>query len=353
MLHVVAAVDRGLVVLRPVFRPLDRPAEIHRGETHQRFVGIRRDLAAEPAAHLERDHPELMLRDLEHQRAEEPVDVRVLAGDPEGQLTASLVVARHGRAGLHRGRQQPLVHNALLDRHLGAPECRVRVAAGHHPGEREVPWHVVVELRRATVGHLLGVHAPLERLVIHVDEVDRVAGGAAGRRHDHRHAVADVTHLVVGQQRVRRHLEVAVGHVPGAGNRGHPVLDVGAGVDRDHAGRALRRTQVDAGDPRVGVGAPEDRRVGEPGKLDVVGVGCGAGDESGVLPPLDRGAEDGCHGGRGLRRRRTWIAESRQPPEWPRRCSGSRCSGSSSPRSRGGSAPPSGPGCWRAGPSRS
>ena len=155
VLDVVAAVDRDLVVLRAILCPLHRSAELHRGEAHQRLVGIRRDLAAEPAADLGRDDPDPMLGKLEHHRAEEPMDVWVLAGGPERELAGALVVAGDGRARLHRGGEQPLLHDALLDRHFGRLERLLRVAAGHYPGERDVVGHLVVQLRRARLGHLL------------------------------------------------------------------------------------------------------------------------------------------------------------------------------------------------------
>ena len=204
VLDVVAAVDGRLVVLAPVLGPLDRPPELHGGEAHQRLVRVRRDLAAEAAAHLGRDDPDPMLRELEHHRAEEAVDVGVLARGPERELPGALVVARHGGTALHGRWKQPLLHDPLRDRHVRALERGLGVAAGHDPGERDVVGDLVVALRRSGLRHLLGIDSALQRVVVHVDQVDRVPRLGPRLGDHHCDAVAHVAHLVVREQRMRR-----------------------------------------------------------------------------------------------------------------------------------------------------
>jgi hypothetical protein len=234
--------------------------------------------------------------DFEHHRGEEAMDVRVLAGHPEGELAGPLVVAGHRRPAFHGRRREPLLHDSLRDPRLRFVERLFRITAGNYPGERDIVGHVAVHLRRAGLRHLLRIHASLERLVVNLDEVDGIARGGARLRHDHRDTVAHVAHRVVRQQRVGRDLEVAVRDVPCAGYGRDPLPDVGAGVHRDDTGGLPRGRDVDLGDLGVCVRTPEHGRIGEPGQLQVVGVRGRAGEEPRVFAALDARSEESRHG---------------------------------------------------------
>ena len=58
MIDVAAAMDRGHAILTPRFDPLNRLADLHRNEAHQRFFGIDIQLAAESAANFRSDRRE-------------------------------------------------------------------------------------------------------------------------------------------------------------------------------------------------------------------------------------------------------------------------------------------------------
>ena len=66
------------------------------------------------------------------------------------------------------------------------------------------------------------------------------------------------------------------------------VAEIGAGEDRERAGRLQGRFGVDARDLCVGVHRAHDDRVRLPGKIDVVVKATLALDEADVLEPLDR-----------------------------------------------------------------
>jgi len=120
---------RGLVVLAPGFRPFDREAELHGAEDRDEVGRIRGNLAAEPAAHLWRDDPQLVLGHAGDDRAEKSKDVWILRRVPQRQLTRGAAPLREGGARLHRVGDEPLVDDPLLDDHLGVLERRVDVAA--------------------------------------------------------------------------------------------------------------------------------------------------------------------------------------------------------------------------------
>ena len=158
---VVAAVDGRLVILGAVLGPFHRAPQLHGRKAHQCLVRVARDLAAEPATHLRRDHADAMLGQLGHHRQEKAMNVRVLARDPAGELTGAGIVARARGARLHGGREQPVLHDTLLDSDRCFGERFGRVAARHLPRERDVARHLFVQLGRSLRGRFLGVE-PLE-----------------------------------------------------------------------------------------------------------------------------------------------------------------------------------------------
>ena len=297
VLDVVAAVDRDLVVLRPVLGPLHRPPQLHGREADQRLVGIARDLASEATTYFRRDDPDLVLGELGHHRQQEPVNVGVLARHPAGELSRARVVARARGARLKSRGQQTVLDDALLDRDGRFRECLGRVSPRDLPGERDVGRHFLVKLGRALLRGLLGIDHRIQGVVVHVDQVEGVPGGGTRLRHDHRDPVTRVPHPVGGEQRVGRDLEIAIRHVPGAGDRIELVLQVRSGVNGHDARCLLCLSDVHILESGVRIRATEDRGVQEARQLHVIGVRGLAGDESRVLAPLDAGAKERCHAG--------------------------------------------------------
>ena len=313
VLDVVPAVDRGLVVFRAVFRPLDRPSQVHRSEAHERLVGVGRDLAPEPAAHLRRDHADPVLGELGHYRQEKPVDVWVLARDPRRELPGAGVVARARGARLQGRREEPVLDDALLHRDRGLRERLRRVASRHLPGERDVARHLRVEHGGALLGRLLGIDHRVQGVVVHVDQIEGVSRRRPRLGHDQSDAIAHVPHLIGREQRMGRNLEIAVRHVPRARDRVELVLHVHAGVHGGDSRSLLRIPNIDLLELGVRVGATQNGRIEEAGELHVVGVRRPAGDEPRVFAPLDAGAEERCHAGLLL------LPNARPPQPEPRR----------------------------------
>ena len=191
---------------------------------------------------------------------------------------------------------------------------------------------------------LRGVDDDRQRLVLDVDQLERVARGVAVVGDDEGDLLALEAHLVGGQHGLR------VGR-----QRRHPgqaqPLEVLAG-DRPRApSGAAARAEVSIETMRAcASGLRSTAPCSMPGQRDVVDVVALAADEARVLLALAAGRSRS-----GAPRRRPSVAAScalgsrapraRPPSGPPRRCSCSPCSGRSGRRSRRGSRRRSGAGC--------
>jgi hypothetical protein len=207
---VIAAVRRGLEILAAAFGPLHGTIQRHRAEARDEVCRICRDLAAKPATHLGSDHAKLVFRDPGDDRAQETKDVRILRRVPQRQLAGGPAPLRERRARLHRVGDEPLLDDPLLDDDLGIRECRVDVAARHGPVEGFVAGHRGMQLRRPWLGCRLRIGHRRKRLVIDLDELERIRGLIRRFGDDNRHDVADVAHDVAAHALVRRDIEVGV-----------------------------------------------------------------------------------------------------------------------------------------------
>jgi hypothetical protein len=209
---VVAAVDRALVILSPVLGPFHRAPGGLGAERDDGLVGVERNLAPEPAAHLRRDDPHLMLGDAGHDRHQKPGNVGVLGRVPDGQIARTGVELRDHSSGFERIRDQPLVDEPLREHDppaLGLPERRGRgLRVAERPGKGKIAGHVGVDLGGAPLHRLLLIDHRGQRLVLHAHERDGVPRGVPAFGDDHRNSVAGVANGVHGERRVRRSLQV-------------------------------------------------------------------------------------------------------------------------------------------------
>ena len=167
---------------------LDRLAEPTGHGDGDALLGRRLQLAAEPAADVGGDDPDLGLGDAHRRGDEEPQDVRDLGGRPDRHLLAGRVDDH--RAGLHEGRDQPLLAVLALDDDAvgaGLGDGLVDVAAGALLGGVELPEGALVGAEVGVGEHLVGgglleVERRRQLLVVDVDELGGVArrGGRPG-----------------------------------------------------------------------------------------------------------------------------------------------------------------------------
>ena len=275
--------DRGLHVLHAGLDPLDRLARALREEARQGLFAIDVELAAEATAHVRRDHAQLGLGYPQHDCREGADEVRDLGGGPERDGLGAGVVLGHDAARLDGDRGQAAVLHPLLD-HAIRPVARLlpgELAALERPVEGQVVVQALVDERRAGRERGLGIGRHGQRVVLNVDELERVTRGLERRRDDRCHRLADEARLALGQdRRLRRMLLLRDGGR--TGDRAQ-VLGVLAGDDVDHAGMVQGSLLVDRDDARMGEGAAQDRHVVQIDEPDVVDVGREPADHAPVL----------------------------------------------------------------------
>src|SRR5437588_333958 len=79
-----------------------RPAQLLGGPGNHRLIGVEKDLGAEAAAYLGRDHADLVLGQPEDERGhQEFVNMRILTGGPHGEVADAGIVTGDGATWLY------------------------------------------------------------------------------------------------------------------------------------------------------------------------------------------------------------------------------------------------------------
>ena len=225
---VVAAMRVGQKGLRAIRRPFHRALDLLRRPDADRLLGIDEDLGAEPAADVRSDDAQLVLRrDADEGREDEPGDMGVLARRVERVVVGSGIVLADRRAGLDRVRHQPVVDEVDLGDVLRLREGGFRrVLVAEMPVEHGVVGRDVVHLDRR-FRRLGGVDDGRENIVIDHDRFRRVLGLGQRFGDHHRHVVAHIAHLALGEGRVRPGL-----HGTAVLGMDHPAADEAADLVR-------------------------------------------------------------------------------------------------------------------------
>ena len=311
-LHVVVAGERRRhEVLAAVLHPLHRLAGDDGADDREDVAGVDADLVAEAAADIGADDADLVLRQARHHRVDRAVGVGRLARRVHRELAGDLVEVRDRAAGLHRRRVHARVEDVLLD------DDAVRIGRGG--GERclrgllvaRLPRLVAVHVGDAVVGlalvvaddggvgveRLLRIHHRRQRVVVDVDELERVLRDVPALGDDVGDLLALEAHLVGGQDglgvvRQRRHPREVVTEQ----RRPRDALEGLAGDDGNDARQRLGSRRVDRVDAGVREGAAQDGAVQHAGQVDVIDVVALAPHEALVLHALHRAEPDGVAG---------------------------------------------------------
>ena len=208
--------------------------------------------------------------------------VRRLGRAPQGELAVGRPVGDRGVL-LHRQVGAPLEEEQVLAHQVGCREAFRHVAELQVDELVEVAAvAVVVDARLGVRDRVRGVGDGAERLVGHVDQIERRGRGLFAHRRDGGDGIAHEAHLV-GRQRV---LVLAHGE-DAEGDR--QVLPGEHGL---HAREGLGSRRIDAGDQGVGVGTAEQLGVQHAGEEQVVGESRSAGDLGGRVDLAERFADD-------------------------------------------------------------
>ena len=287
---VVAREAGGHQVLRPVLHPLDRHAGHDRAGDGAHVAGVDRHLVAEAAADVLALDPDHVLGQPRDVGVDGPVGVRRLVAVVDVELAGLRVEVGDDPARLQRRRVAARVDDVPADDGVGLGEGLLggRLVAGLPGRARQVvalARLVVADQRRVGVERLAGVDHRRQRLVLDVDQRERVVGRVLVGRDHERDLLALEADLVARQHGLgvvgdRRH--------PGQAER----LQVLGGDHRRDVGVLQRRRGVDRDDLGVRVGAAQDRAVHHPRQVDVVEVGALAADEARVLLALEAAEAD-------------------------------------------------------------
>ena len=217
-------------------------------------------------------------------RVDRAVGVRRLVAVVDVELAGLRVEVGDHPARLERGRMAARIDDvARHDRvRLGEHAVRRLLVAGLPGRAREVvalPGLVVADQRRVGVERLARVDDRRQRLVLDVDQLERVVRRVLVGRDHERDLLALEADLVAREHGLRV-----------VGDRRHPReperLEVLRGDDGGDVRVRERLRGVDRDDARVRVRAAQHRPVDHPGQPDVVEVGALAADEARVLLAL-------------------------------------------------------------------
>jgi hypothetical protein len=138
---------------------------------------------------------------------------------------------------------------------------------------------------RMTIRSAALVHAAddRKRIVIGLDQFQRVLGDIAARRDDHGDRLADVAHALLCDRRLKTFLQRF------ARRKSHgdaaKLVEIRGRIDGEHARHRACRVGSDRANARVGLRAAQDRRIRHVRELDVGRIFARAREETAILLP--------------------------------------------------------------------
>ena len=261
------------------------------GRDHGRLVG--EQLRAETAAGRHRPDVELVGGHFERARGHEQVAGEAQRVGVDGEAAGARVVLGDGPDGLQRLATRAVPAEPVPHDDVGLGEVTLDVAEVEGALVGAVRFQGLVHQRGAVGQGALRVGHRRQRLVLDLDELQRVLRQVTAVRDDDRDALADVPHLLRRQAApgVPRRVGAEVGH------RIAQFGGLGASDHRVHAGCGLGLVGLDPHDPGVRVRAAQHGRVQGAGGDPVGDVAAAAEQELRVLDAADRLAHPAPLGG--------------------------------------------------------
>ncbi len=226
--------------------PLDRLLQLARGHRHQRIFAVREQLGAEAAADVGADHPHLLDRDLQHELAQNVAQaMAALAADGQRQVIALGVVLAHRRARLHEIGDDARIDDAhFRDRMRLGEDGLGRLLVADRDVEQHIAGLVGPDLRRPLLDGIGKAHHRRQRRPVHLDRLDGVARVVDGVGDHEGDGIADMTHLVLRQDRIGRAGEGIDLEIEQA-RQVAELLDVLGGQDQRHARQSAGLGRID------------------------------------------------------------------------------------------------------------
>ncbi len=307
-----------------------------RGKRDEKIFRIELSPRAIAASYIVFDHLDVGFRQRDLLRQDAAVEERHLRSARNGELVLGRIPLRHHPTWFHGEAVVAAGAQAFAARIGRIFERRVSIALPRFERKRPIGARGVEQHALTFRCHLPG-RDRRQLLDLNGDPFQRVLAEGDARRQHHGNRLADVAHLLVGNDRLLVGLEFGQRlqshrHDRYASRvilRRH-VLGGDDGVDALDFQRA---GHIDRAQPAVRHGAAQDHRIKQTGHLEIVDVGAAAAQEAQILAALDRCADIGvfhreCHIAPRVARVMAWLfcrRHGRRAP--PRRSRCSRCSG--------------------------
>ena len=278
-------------VLAAILNPLHRPSGQPRRERDQEVLGIEFAANAEPAADVVLHHGDRILGAAHLLRQEPANGIWHLARARNRQSATARIHLGEQTARLHRHRRMALHLEALAPNVVGLPERSVRITADTRQGAREIRTALFEQkdlalLRRVTVRHWR------QRLNVEGDRLQRILGNSRVFGQHHGNRLADVAHLLIGDDRL---LELPEGGqlVQPQWNGRHGAAEIRRRYHRMDSSQRERSTGVDRPDAAVSERAAQDHRIEQAVARQIIDEFASAAEKTKVLAALDRAADEG------------------------------------------------------------
>ena len=268
---------------------------------HRDFLGIGDELGPEPAAHRRRDDANPACLAAQHARDQVAPGVRRLGRTPYRDHAVGRVVAGKRAPAFDRMPAAAMYRQTLGEHAVRPDKGGLDIAELHGELRQEIVLGAAMDRRRAGRERVAAVRDDGKRFVGYVDQRRRVLRRIARLGDDHRHRLADMDDLVVGEDgpvallpigRARQADDQAVGREMGA--------EIGERPHRMDAGCRHGRALVDPGNRGMRQRAPHESRVEGSRQVDVVDETCLPAQQGRILDPCIRhllpAAGRGCRG---------------------------------------------------------
>ncbi|MGY4420380.1 hypothetical protein ACVWY2_002805 [Bradyrhizobium sp. JR6.1] len=281
--EVVAALRVAHEMVGALGGPFDGLLELARRDRDQGILAIGKQLGAEAAADIRADHPHVFLRHLQDHVAEDLAQaVAALAADRQRQMILLGVVLGDRGAGLHEIGNDARIDDGDLGYRMRLGEGGLgRALVADRDVEQQIAGLVRPHLRRALLHRIHQAGHRRQRRPLDVDGLDRVAGMIDGIGDHKGDGVADMAHLILGEDRIRRCGE-RIGFEIEQARQAAELGDIGRGQDQRHAGHAAGLAGIDRVG-RVRMRRAQHQRVQCGRRCNVVGIAALAANQSVIL----------------------------------------------------------------------
>ncbi len=294
-------------IFAAILDPFHRATGETRRERHEEIFRIEFAARTEAAADVELQHAHRQFRQVHHLRQHPPIGERHLGRATNDHLLLVCVPFGEQAARLHRHGRMALDAEMLAAGIGRVLERRFGVAAHGRHGVGDIGADLL-EQQHVVLARRVAIRHRRQRLDIDHDRFERILGNRRAVRHDDGDRLADIAHLVVGDDRLLVALELRQRLLPQRNFR--HVADIRRRDDSAHAGARARGLGIDGADAAVRNRAAQDDGVQDAVEREVVDILSAAGEKAEVFETLDRAADESVGGARMRYSHMTMVAFS-------------------------------------------